>query len=87
MKALQFWTGEAFADVSAEELAGMVRDVQRIAEEAVKLGALHTVFGFAWHHITCLYVRCRRRASSARPRFILDFTVPSGTFSIVAISL
>src|SRR6185312_6478774 len=57
-----------------------------LAEQRVEFRAAHPVIFFAWHHITCLYVRCKRRASSARPRLILDLTVPSGTFSTVAIS-
>src|SRR5579862_1597913 len=61
--------------------------VQGIAEQRVELAAVHIVMVFGCHHITCLYVRCSRRASSARPRFIRDLTVPSGTFSTVAISL
>src|SRR5579864_2317898 len=61
--------------------------VEGFAEKGVELAARHTVPVFRCHHITCLYVRCSRRASSARPRFILDFTVPSGTLSTVAISL
>ncbi len=74
---------------------------QGVADERFELGALDLgsptgpvlagrgggpVFGFLWHHITCLYVRCRSRASSARPRLILDLTVPSGTLKAVAIS-
>ena len=73
LKAFQLWPGQ--------------RPVEGFDQQRVKLRALHAVFGFACHHITCLYVRCSRRASSARPRFILDFTVPSGTFSTVAMSL
>src|SRR5215470_13125196 len=52
--------------------------VKRVREQGIELVALHPVTGLFWHHITCLYVRCSRRASSARPRFIRDFTVPSG---------
>src|SRR5271168_2086170 len=60
--------------------------VHGLAEQRVELGAFDPVFCFTWHQITCLYVRCRRRASSARPRLILDLTVPSGTLRAVAIS-
>src|SRR5271170_7161013 len=61
--------------------------IQGVAEQRFEFGAFEPVFGFVWHQITCLYVRCRRRASSARPRLILDLTVPSGTLKAVAISL
>src|SRR5438270_8237089 len=61
--------------------------VKSVDQKSVELCTLHTVFAFAWHHITCLYVRVSRRASSARPRFILDLTVPSGTLRTAAISL
>src|SRR5260370_42319994 len=60
--------------------------VNGLTEQSVALCAVHSVIFLTCHHITCLYVRWRRRASSARPRLILDFTVPSGTFSTVAIS-
>ena len=73
LEALQFLAAQAL--------------VERFGEKSVELAALHSVFVFRCHYITCLYVRCSRRASSARPRFILDFTVPSGTLRTVAISL
>src|SRR5712675_154722 len=60
--------------------------IQGVREQRFELGAFDPVFCFTWHQITCLYVRCRRRASSARPRLILDLTVPSGTLRAVAIS-
>ena len=59
---------------------------QGVREQRFELGAFDPVFCFTCHQITCLYVRCRRRASSARPRLILDLTVPSGTLRAVAIS-
>jgi len=31
--------------------------VDGFAEQGFELAALDPVFGFAWHHITCLYVR------------------------------
>jgi hypothetical protein len=31
--------------------------VQSLGEQSFELAALDPVFGFAWHHITCLYVR------------------------------
>src|ERR1019366_9190815 len=73
--------------------------VQSVADQPFELGALHlgsptvpvlagrggdSVLRFLCHQITCLSVRCRRRASSARPRLILDLTVPSGTLKAVA---
>src|SRR5581483_3132956 len=78
----------AAAGVSLEALpfgAGQ-NCIHGVAQDSVELGALHSVMEFTWHQITCLYVRWRRRASSARPRLILDFTVPSGTFRASAIS-
>src|ERR1700722_5594844 len=60
--------------------------IHGLAEQRLELGAFDPVFCFIWHQITCLYVRCRRRASSDRPRLILDLTVPSGTLRAVAIS-
>jgi len=30
---------------------------QSLTEQGLELAALDPVFGFAWHHITCLYVR------------------------------
>src|SRR5208282_3731205 len=66
--------------------------VDGLAKQRFELRAFHSrsvglsVFCFLWHHITCLYVRCRSRASSARPRLIRDLTVPSGTLKAVAIS-
>ena len=31
--------------------------IQGVKQESFELVALHTVMGFTWHHITCLYVR------------------------------
>src|SRR5580698_9000325 len=71
------------------ELASVGR-IDRLTQQRLELCAFDLavgpVFCFTWHQITCLYVRCRRRASSARPRLILDLTVPSGTLRAVAIS-
>src|SRR5208282_609870 len=79
---------EALHAASRTQLAFALQSVivQSVIEERFELGALHPVFGLVWHQITCLYVRCSRRASSARPRLILDLTVPSGTLKAVAIS-
>src|SRR5207237_10763083 len=46
--------------------------VQGLREEGLKLCAMHSGLGFACHQTTCLFIRERRRASSARPRLILD---------------
>jgi len=54
------------------------RPVNGLKQKRLEFGAVHS----AWISSairSLLYVRESKRASSARPRFILDFTVPSGT--------
>ena len=57
-------------------LLAVERSVHVVAEQDFEFRAVHT------RHLLSL----RIRASSARPRFNLDFTVPSGTFNTCAIS-
>ena len=72
--------------LEAAQRCGCQPAIDRLEKQSLEFGAVHSVLDFVSHQITCLYVRESKRASSARPRFILDFTVPSGTLRAVAIS-
>ena len=75
------------------------RAVEQVDQSCFPAGALFLIFGQAAgfarvllarlgaHQLTCFLPWASRRASSARPRLMRDFTVPSGMRNTAAISL